>query len=150
MKANDRQEGGDHYIKHGKTGEQHWDRIIRLYGDASYVYFAAVITKYIERYKDKNGIGDLKKARHYLDKLIEYEEAKTAETVPPMPTLQEQMNEHARSEGLGHWKCTSDGSNGSWARTDGRTVDIDFRTYGNYMNHLRYYDHLFPLTKETK
>lgn len=35
------------------------------------------IIKYITRYKDKNGIEDLKKARHYLDMLIEsFEEFK--------------------------------------------------------------------------
>lgn len=32
------------------------------------------IIKYISRYKFKNGIEDLKKARFYLDKLIEREE----------------------------------------------------------------------------
>lgn len=31
------------------------------------------ILKYILRYKQKNGIEDLKKARHYLDMLIELE-----------------------------------------------------------------------------
>jgi hypothetical protein len=35
------------------------------------------VVKYITRYKDKNGIEDLKKARHYLDILIEsFEEFK--------------------------------------------------------------------------
>lgn len=69
-KANDRQVGGEHYRKHGATGEQHWDRIWRLYGHG---YFIGCITKYVERYRDKNGIQDLEKARHYLDKLIELE-----------------------------------------------------------------------------
>ncbi len=73
--ANDRQEGGNHYRIHGESGEQHWDRIWRIYGpEVAYVYYAAVITKYVERYRLKNGIEDLKKARHYLDKLIELEE----------------------------------------------------------------------------
>jgi hypothetical protein len=31
--------------------------------------------KYIARYADKGGIEDLKKARHYLDKLIEFLES---------------------------------------------------------------------------
>lgn len=31
--------------------------------------------KYLARYPDKNGIEDVKKARHYLDKLIEHMEA---------------------------------------------------------------------------
>ena len=34
------------------------------------------IIKYVCRYKDKNGIEDLKKARHYIDLLIEIEESK--------------------------------------------------------------------------
>ena len=34
------------------------------------------IIKYVCRYKDKNGIEDLKKARHYVDLLIEIEESK--------------------------------------------------------------------------
>lgn len=71
--ANDRQVGGDHYKKHGATGEQHWDRIVRLYPESFHVYFVAAITKYVERYRDKNGLQDLAKAKHYLDKLIEEE-----------------------------------------------------------------------------
>lgn len=31
------------------------------------------VIKYITRYKDKNGVEDLKKARHYIDILIEEE-----------------------------------------------------------------------------
>lgn len=75
-KANDRQEGGDHYRKHGAAGEQHWDRVIRLYPDCYWAYFAAAVTKYVERYRDKGGLEDLRKARHYLDKLIETHEAR--------------------------------------------------------------------------
>lgn len=32
------------------------------------------VIKYVSRYKNKNGVQDLKKARHYLDMLIEQEE----------------------------------------------------------------------------
>lgn len=67
-KANQIQIGGNHY----KTdGEEHWDRVARLGLD----YFQAAATKYIERWRLKNGIEDLKKARHYLDKYIELIEA---------------------------------------------------------------------------
>jgi len=31
------------------------------------------VIKYICRYKDKNGIEDLKKARHYIDMILEKE-----------------------------------------------------------------------------
>lgn len=62
--ANDRQVGGQHY----KTGgEEHWDRVARLDLD----YFQGQITKYVERWKAKNGVEDLHKARHFLDKYIE-------------------------------------------------------------------------------
>lgn len=64
--ANDRQEGGDHY----KSPLQHWDIVVLCGLD----YFVGNITKYLFRYKKKNGLEDLKKARHYLDKLVEVEE----------------------------------------------------------------------------
>jgi hypothetical protein len=35
------------------------------------------IVKYVTRWKHKNGIEDLRKARHYLDFLIEHEENET-------------------------------------------------------------------------
>ena len=35
------------------------------------------IVKYVTRWKHKNGIEDLRKARHYLDFLIEHEENTT-------------------------------------------------------------------------
>lgn len=37
-------------------------------------YCEANIIKYVCRYKSKNGIQDLNKARHYLDILIEHEQ----------------------------------------------------------------------------
>ncbi len=35
------------------------------------------IIKYVTRFRDKNGLEDLKKARHTLDMLIEFEQGKT-------------------------------------------------------------------------
>jgi hypothetical protein len=72
--ANQKQIGGNHY-KHG--GEEHWDRQWRLYGSG---YFIGCITKYVERYQDKNGIQDLQKAVHFLEKLIELEQRKADKT----------------------------------------------------------------------
>ena len=65
MKANKLQIGGNHY----KMGdhEEHWDRAWRLGWDP----FQYQITKYVERWKKKGGIEDLRKARHFLDKYIE-------------------------------------------------------------------------------
>lgn len=65
--ANATQVGGDHY----KTGgEEHWDRSWRLDWDP----FQYQITKYVERWKKKNGIQDLRKALHFLQKYIELAE----------------------------------------------------------------------------
>jgi hypothetical protein len=70
--ARDTQVGGDHYAKHKI---QHWD-IVEEYG---LNYFEGAVVKYMLRHRDKNGVEDLKKARHTLDRLIEIEEARSAE-----------------------------------------------------------------------
>jgi Protein of unknwon function (DUF3310) len=66
--SNNTQIGGDHYKTPGY--EEHWDRVFRLKLD----YFQAAITKYVERCWKKNGLEDLRKARHFLDKYIELHE----------------------------------------------------------------------------
>lgn len=62
--ANDRQVAGDHYK--GKT-IQPWDYI----ASNGLGYFEGNVVKYVSRWRDKGGVADLQKARHYLDKLIE-------------------------------------------------------------------------------
>lgn len=67
--ANEIQVGGDHY----KTAEiQPWDYIVAN----GIGFLAGNVIKYVTRFDKKNGVEDLKKARHYLDKLIETEQAK--------------------------------------------------------------------------
>lgn len=66
MSANDRQVGGTHYQVKGTT-LQHWDLVHLFQWD----YFTAQIIKYLMRWKLKNGVQDLEKARHFLDKYIE-------------------------------------------------------------------------------
>lgn len=61
---NSRQIGGDHYK--GKT-VQPWDFIAAN----GLGFFEGNVVKYVTRWKDKGGVADLEKARHYLDKLIE-------------------------------------------------------------------------------
>jgi hypothetical protein len=73
--ANKIQIGGSHYQT---GGLQHWD-VVLMFGLG---YFEGQITKYLFRWRKKNGVEDLKKARHFLDKLIESE---TKE--PSSPTL---------------------------------------------------------------
>lgn len=65
MSANDRQVGGEHYKAPGKV--EHWDIVAQHNLD----YFQGQITKYVMRWKKKNGVQDLEKARHFLDKYIE-------------------------------------------------------------------------------
>jgi hypothetical protein len=64
-RANDRQVGGDHY----KAEIQHWDFVLMH----NMPYMEAQIFKYVLRWRDKGGIRDLKKAKHFLQKLIEWE-----------------------------------------------------------------------------
>lgn len=68
--ANERQVGGSHYKAHGTAELQHWDVVTIFKLD----YFQAQITRYLFRWKDKNGLEDLEKARHYMDKYIEVHE----------------------------------------------------------------------------
>jgi Protein of unknwon function (DUF3310) len=63
MSANEKQVGGEHY----KQGYQHWDMVADGYLD----YFKGQATKYLARYRRKNGVQDLQKSFHYLEKLNE-------------------------------------------------------------------------------
>lgn len=62
--ANDRQVGGDHYQK---KEYQHWDWVC----DINLHYLLACATKYVARWRDKNGVQDLEKSVHYLEKAME-------------------------------------------------------------------------------
>ena len=57
--------------KHYKLGNI---EVIDFIVDQKFSYFEGNIIKYVSRYKNKNGIEDLRKARWYLDKLIELED----------------------------------------------------------------------------
>lgn len=62
--ARDRQEGGSHYKD---CAIQPFDFIT-----ANGLGFAeGNVVKYVTRWRKKNGVADLRKARHYLDLLIE-------------------------------------------------------------------------------
>jgi hypothetical protein len=67
--ASNQQVGGSHYSKHKV---QPWDYI---YAN-NLCYFTGNCVKYVSRWRDKGGVEDLKKAIHYLEKLIELEEGK--------------------------------------------------------------------------
>jgi len=63
--ANKRQIAGTHYNK----PIQHWDLVIAN----GIPYMEAQIIKYVMRHREKNGVQDLEKAAHFLEKLIEVE-----------------------------------------------------------------------------
>ena len=71
-------------MKHGAF--QPWDVINHF----KLTYFDGNAVKYLLRWRDKGGVEDLEKARHYIEKLLEIERRKEAEadslqraTVPP-------------------------------------------------------------------
>ena len=68
-RANDTQVAGNHYKQ---FQIEPWDAII----DWNLGYLDGNAVKYLSRWRHKNGIEDLKKARHYIDKLLEVEQAK--------------------------------------------------------------------------
>lgn len=66
MAANDRQEGGAHYKG---APVEHWDFVLMH----NIPYMEAQVIKYVMRWRAKNGLEDLRKARHFIEKLIEWE-----------------------------------------------------------------------------
>jgi len=67
--ANEKQVGGNHY----KTAIQLWDFV--LANNIGFLEGNAI--KYIVRHKQKNGIEDINKAIHYLEKLKEHEASRS-------------------------------------------------------------------------
>jgi hypothetical protein len=71
-RMNNIQHGGTHY----KTKAiQPWDYIVAN----NLGYLEGNIVKYVSRWKEKGGVEDLRKASHYLAKLIEVEIAGKAD-----------------------------------------------------------------------
>lgn len=65
--ADGKQEAGQHYRS---QKIQHW-HLVDYYG---WDYFTAQVIKYMMRWKAKNGVEDLRKANHFLQKLIELQD----------------------------------------------------------------------------
>jgi hypothetical protein len=61
--VNETQIGGDHY----KSEYQHWDLVC----DLGLHYLLANASKYVTRWRKKNGAQDLEKAEHYIKKFLE-------------------------------------------------------------------------------
>jgi len=66
--ANSKQEGGSHYA----GSYQHWDFVCEVLGGR---YLEGNLTKYIARWRKKNGLQDIRKALHYLLKIRELYES---------------------------------------------------------------------------
>jgi hypothetical protein len=94
--SNKRQVGGDHY----RTLIQHWDYVWVNNLD----YFQGQIIKYVTRWEKKNGIEDLKKAQHFLEKYIELLEASAGGPQDePMVTIPPIVVDPARDYPF--WEC---------------------------------------------
>lgn len=72
MPANNEQHGGTHYMD---RAIQPWDYIAAN----GIGFFEGNAIKYLTRWRDKGGVEDLRKAKHYIEKLIELE-------APPKPS----------------------------------------------------------------
>jgi hypothetical protein len=72
---NSHQVGGEHY----RSEIQHWDYVWANDLD----YFQGQITKYITRWREKNGVEDLRKAKHFLEKYISLVEAEEEAACEP-------------------------------------------------------------------
>lgn len=74
MSANQKQVSGVHYKD---KAIQPWDFI----SANNIPYLEGNVIKYVSRWREKNGISDLEKAKHYLEKLIEVEKSREPEIV---------------------------------------------------------------------
>ena len=72
MSAFNKQVGGGHYLKLKIQPMQY-----SVENNLDPLQFSVV--KYVTRFRDKNGIADLEKAKHCIEMLIEYEESKNGQ-----------------------------------------------------------------------
>lgn len=70
--ARHHQIGGEHYVS---KAVQPWDAMQAWMSSEAFCGFLqGNVIKYMARYRDKGGVQDLRKAAHYLQRLIEEEE----------------------------------------------------------------------------
>ena len=79
--ANSRQVAGTHY-QGGRL--QHWD-LVDTWGVG---YLEGCCTKYLSRFRKKDGMKDLHKADHYLEKLIEVRSSGYGTHGNPVPRIE--------------------------------------------------------------
>jgi hypothetical protein len=71
MSALDKQVGGDHYKGRGIQP-------VEYIHSNNLDFFQGAVVKYITRWRDKDGLKDLEKCKHFLEMYIELESKKTA------------------------------------------------------------------------
>ena len=71
MKLSAKSDMVNHPPHYNKQGIECIDAISAALGDGMEYYLQGNIIKYLWRYRYKNGVEDLKKAKWYLDKMIE-------------------------------------------------------------------------------
>ena len=99
MNANEVQHGGSHYKK---QKIQVWDFIT----ENQIPYLEGNAIKYLSRWRDKGGLEDLLKARHYVDKIIENEQKRlsgevvlfSSKAVSPFDAALEKASKRAAAE----------------------------------------------------
>ena len=96
--VNKQQVGGSHY--QNLQNFHHWDIVLKL----RVPYLEACSTKYVTRWRKKDGMRDLQKALGYLNKLEEYS-SDNPHTLPKriqqeLPYIRAQVAEMARANGL--------------------------------------------------
>lgn len=94
--ANDMQIGGGHY----KDAQpyQHWDFVEDM---GCLPYMEAMVLKYLSRWRNKDGLKDLQKAGHFLQKLIELRRKKSPELWPIRTLNAEKAYEWCRVNHIG-------------------------------------------------
>jgi len=93
-KANSYQVDGDHYT----SSIECWDYI--LANNIGYLEGTAI--KYLTRWRKKGGINDIKKAIHFLEKLVEVEEAKAEPHVTITGVHQQWVQMNLLDEAMEH------------------------------------------------
>lgn len=69
-KASERQVGGDHYKR---MEPQPWDVVLAWERQGAIGHCEATAIEYLARWRRKGGMDDLRKAVHWIEKLIEVE-----------------------------------------------------------------------------
>ena len=139
MNANTRQVAGTHYAS--STGLQHWDYAVRALDNR---YLEGNITKYVVRHRKKNGLQDLDKALHYIQKLQEEFDAGRIEGMHTLTPAQLAFDVHkfCSDNGLNTLEAYVVKRLAHWQRGDHlesvRRSISELRT--QYSQHLRHLD----------